>query len=65
MFEVATLSQVRIKDRIIEELKKGPKTLDELLNVIEAKPSILKGLLTKLVKSGKIQTEEGKYKLTE
>ncbi|MEZ0290568.1 MAG: hypothetical protein ABWJ42_05710 [Sulfolobales archaeon] len=53
-----------VKERIIESLKKGPKTLDEIVKEIGAQSRVVKGLLTRLEREGKVEkTSEGKYKL--
>jgi len=59
------LPKTKVKDRILEELGKGPKTLEELVGLLGAKESVVKGQLTRLVKAGKVEVEEGKYKLIE
>ncbi|MEM0017368.1 MAG: ArsR family transcriptional regulator [Candidatus Korarchaeum sp.] len=53
-----------IKDKILEQLKSGPKSLQELVKVTGAKEGVVKGQLTRLEKAGKVEkTEDGKYKL--
>jgi len=54
----------RVKERIIELLNKGPRTLDEIVQEISSvKPRIVKGILTRLRKAGKVVEEGGRYKL--
>lgn len=54
-----------VKDKILEELKSGPKSLEELVKATGAKESVVKGQLTRLEKAGKVvKTGDGKYKLT-
>ncbi|MGY0287763.1 MAG: DprA-like winged helix domain-containing protein [Candidatus Methanodesulfokora washburnensis] len=53
-----------VKDKILEELKSGPRSLEDLVKATGAKEGIVKGQLTRLEKAGKIEkTGEGKYKL--
>ncbi len=53
-----------VKDRILEELKSGPKSLEELIKATGAKVGVVKGQLTRLEKAGKVErTDDGKYKL--
>lgn len=53
-----------VKAKILESLKAGPRTVEELVTATGAKPGIVKGQLTRLVKTGVVEkTPEGKYKL--
>ncbi|MCS7369136.1 MAG: winged helix-turn-helix domain-containing protein [archaeon GBS-70-058] len=53
-----------VKAKILESLKAGPKTVEELVAATGAKPGIVKGQLTRLVKAGVIEkTPEGKFKM--
>jgi len=53
-----------VKAKILDELKAGAKTVDELVKATGYKPGIVKGQLTRLIKEGKVEaTAEGKYKL--
>jgi len=53
-----------VKDKILEELKSGPKSLEELIKVTGAKAGVVRGQLTRLEKAGKVEkTGDGKYKL--
>ncbi|MEM1984245.1 MAG: TrmB family transcriptional regulator [Candidatus Korarchaeum sp.] len=50
--------------KILEQLKSGPKSLQELVKVTGAKEGVVKGQLTRLERAGKVEkTEDGKYKL--
>ncbi|MHA1615769.1 MAG: hypothetical protein ACTSX9_00420 [Candidatus Njordarchaeales archaeon] len=57
------MAKPKIKPKIIEALKEGPKSLDEIVNYVGAEARIVKGVLTKMVKKGEIAEEGGKYKL--
>jgi len=53
-----------VKSKIVEELKAGVKTVEELVKATGSKPGIVKGQLTRLIKEGKVErTPDGKYKL--
>ena len=53
-----------VKNKIVEELKAGVKSVEELVKATGSKPGIVKGQLTRLIKEGKVEkTAEGKYKL--
>jgi len=53
----------KLKPKILEVLKEGPKTADEIAEAVGVERRIVKGLLTKMVKRGELVEEEGKYKL--
>ncbi|MHA1590674.1 MAG: TrmB family transcriptional regulator [Candidatus Njordarchaeales archaeon] len=59
------MAKPKIKPKIIEALKEGPKTVDEIVSYVGAEARIVKGVLTKMVKRGEVVEEEGKYKLPE
>jgi len=53
-----------VKEKIVETLKSGPKTVDEIVKAVGAQSRVVKGLLTRLEKEGRVEkTPEGKYKL--
>lgn len=53
-----------VKNKIVEELKSGSKSLEDLVKATGSKPGIVKGQLTRLIKEGKVEkTPENKYKL--
>lgn len=53
-----------VKEKILENLKTGPKSVEELVKAVGAQDRVVKGLLTRLIKEGRVEkTEEGKYKL--
>ena len=55
---------VSVKSKIVEELKSGSKSVEELIKATGSKPGVVKGQLTRLIKEGKVEkTAEGKYKL--
>jgi len=58
------VNQLSVKSKIVEELKAGVKTVEELVKATGSKPGIVKGQLTRLIKEGKVErTPDGKYKL--
>lgn len=53
-----------VKNKIVEELKAGVKSVEDLVKATGSKPGVVKGQLTRLIKEGKVEkTAEGKYKL--
>lgn len=53
-----------VKEKIVETLKTGPKAVDEIVKAVGAQSRVVKGLLTRLEKEGRVEkTPEGKYKL--
>lgn len=53
-----------VKEKILETLKTGPKTVDELIAATGAKPGVVKGQVTRLVKAGTVErTPDGRLKL--
>lgn len=53
-----------VKNKILEELKAGAKSVEDLVKATGSKPGIVKGQLTRLIREGKVEkTAEGKYKL--
>lgn len=55
---------VAVKERILELLKSGPKTVEEIVSAIkETKPAVVKGVLTKLTKRGLVKKIGDKYSL--
>ena len=57
------MAKVSVKGKILEALKAGPKTADELTSSIKAKRGAVKGVLTKMVKKKEALKEADKYKL--
>lgn len=53
-----------VKSKILEELKAGAKSVEDLIKATGSKPGVVKVQLTRLIKEGKVEkTAEGKYKL--
>jgi len=53
-----------VKEKILETLKTGPKTVDEVVSAVGAKPGVVKGQITRLIKAGTVErTPDGKLKL--
>ncbi len=59
------MAKPKIKPKIIKALREGPKSLEEILQEIGGEARIVKGVLTKMIKRGEIEEENGKYKLRE
>ncbi|MHA1594016.1 MAG: hypothetical protein ACTSXJ_04035 [Candidatus Baldrarchaeia archaeon] len=54
----------KVKEKILELLKEGPKTAEEIISSISGtKPGVIKGLLTKMAKKGEIKKVDDKYSL--
>ena len=53
-----------VKSKIVEELKTGSNSVEELVKATGSKHGVVQGQLTRLMKEGKVEkTAEGKYKL--
>jgi len=61
------MARAKIKPIIIECLREGPKTLDEIISYVSEKTGaearIIKGILTKMVKRGELRKTDDTYEL--